>query len=150
MKRFDFPLERVRQFRREQAEIEEAKLGAALRVRREIERQREVLLEQRAEAERVALDKVVQNAVELAALDAFRRHVRSRRESLARKITESDARITEQRRTVAEAQRRHRLIEKLKDRRMDEWRKEFERELETVAAEAYLAGWSRRAAGSAP
>ena len=150
MRRFDFSLERVRQFRREQAEIEEAKLGALLAERRKIERQREVLAEQRAEAERLALQLPVRSAVELGAVDAFGRHVRSERERLARKIVECDARITGQRRSVAEAQRRYRLLEKLKERRMNEWRREYDRELEILAAEAYLAGWSRRAAASAP
>jgi hypothetical protein len=44
---------------------------------------------------------------------------------------------------MLEARRRFRLLERLKDRRMAEWKQAGDREIEEVAAESYLARWSR-------
>jgi len=45
---------------------------------------------------------------------------------------------------VLEAQRRVRLLERLRERRFSEWEAELNRELEALAAESYLARWKRR------
>jgi hypothetical protein len=45
---------------------------------------------------------------------------------------------------MLEARRRLRLLERLKDRRMAEWRAARDKELEELASESYLAKWQRR------
>jgi len=42
---------------------------------------------------------------------------------------------------IIEAQRRARLLEKLRSRRLEEWRVAGEREMENFAGEAFLARW---------
>ena len=44
---------------------------------------------------------------------------------------------------MLEARRRCRLLERLKERRLAEWTAERDQELEEMAAETYLARWSR-------
>jgi hypothetical protein len=47
---------------------------------------------------------------------------------------------------MLEARRRCRLLERLKERRLTEWTAGRDHELEEIAAESYLARWSRRQA----
>ena len=44
---------------------------------------------------------------------------------------------------MLEARRRCRLLEKLKERRLAEWRAAAEREIEALAAEAFLTRWNQ-------
>ena len=44
---------------------------------------------------------------------------------------------------MLEARRRCSLLERLKERRLAEWTHERDRELDEIAAESYLARWSR-------
>jgi len=46
-----------------------------------------------------------------------------------------------------EAQRRARLLEKLRGRRLEEWRMAGDREMENFAGEAFLARWRKRPLG---
>jgi hypothetical protein len=44
---------------------------------------------------------------------------------------------------VVDFHRRVRLLEKLKDRRLGEWRLAWQRETDSLASEAFLARWHR-------
>ena len=46
---------------------------------------------------------------------------------------------------MLEAQRQCRLLEKLEQRRHAEWRRAADKEVEDLAAESFLARWSRKA-----
>jgi len=50
-----------------------------------------------------------------------------------------------QRQKVLEAQRQCRLLERLEHRRHAEWRRAADREMESLAAESFLARWHRQA-----
>jgi hypothetical protein len=54
--------------------------------------------------------------------------------------------VAEQRRRTLEARRAYLLLEKLKEKKWKVWNLEFDRELETDAAEAFLSRWNRDAA----
>jgi hypothetical protein len=45
---------------------------------------------------------------------------------------------------MLEARRRFRLLERLKERRLAEWRLALDKDLQELASESYLAGWARR------
>jgi hypothetical protein len=53
--------------------------------------------------------------------------------------------VETQQQTMLEARRRCRLLERLKERRMAEWTVARDHELDDIAAESYLARWSREA-----
>jgi hypothetical protein len=136
---FRFRLEKVLAWRRTQFEIEESRYRQALAGLASLDHAR-------AELEASAIQAEVQvrawNRVEgsdLAALDGFRRAVRSKEQTIAARRVESAKAADVQLQNMLEAQRRCRLLERLKERRLAEWQTENDRFLEQVATEAYLA-----------
>jgi hypothetical protein len=147
VKRFGFPLERVRQWREKQAAIEEAALEKLFAKRRLLEQSREVLEAEAAESARaVALAPSV-SAMELQSVDAFRRYVSSQRILIARRIAVCGVEIAAQQEKVREARRRFELLDKLRERKLSAWTAALNQEVEMEAGEAFLAKWGR---GSGP
>jgi len=143
MTSFRFRLERVLELRRTQLEVEEAgyreraaELAALDRSRAEVE-----AAGIRAEIEVREWSPV--SGHELAALGSFRLHVRAREADLAVRRMACVRKLDEQRKAMLEARRRCRLLERLRERRLEEWQAESNRELEELAAESYLARWGR-------
>jgi flagellar biosynthesis chaperone FliJ len=143
MKRFHFSLERVREWRRLQLETEEEKLEQMVRERQSLTKEGESLEQCRTEAESGVWAGGATDAGQLRALDDFRLYIGSEQRKLNQRMTACDLRIVEQRAHVIEERRRATLLDRLRDRRHAEWQKEFDKELEALAAESYLAGWVR-------
>lgn len=143
MKRFHFSLERVRQWRHVKLETEEAKLEQLIADKQALLRHGEVLMERLLEAENAVWAGESADALQLRALDDFRQYIASENGKLQRKIAESEQLIQTQRERVVEERRSARLLDRLRDRRHTEWEKDFDRELEALAAESYLARWVR-------
>jgi len=140
---FRFPLKRVLEWRRTQLELEEARykqhaaeLSALDRARAEIE-----AAGIRAEVQVREWNPVA--GCDLAALGAFRQRIMTREAEIARKRAESARKLAEQQKLMLEARRRCRLLERLEERRLAEWREACDRELEELAAESYLAKCAR-------
>lgn len=139
MKRFEFRLERVLEWRRAQLDIELAALGRLTAEAQAIDRRRGEIEAERASAESSLFASATAEAQQLAALDAFRAWAREECGRLANRRAEWERKIAEQRQKLLEARRRSRLLERLKERRRAEWDAEFNRELENLAGELYLA-----------
>jgi len=140
---FRFPLKRVLDWRRTQLELEEARYKQQAAELAALERAR-------AEMEAAGIRAEVQvrewNPVagrDLAALGAFRRKVKSREAEIALRRVECARKLDEQQKVMLEARRRCRLLEKLEERRLTEWREARDRELDDLATESYLAKWAR-------
>ncbi len=141
MKKFTFPLETVLQWRRRQMETEQARLE-------KLERQRADLagLLTAIEASWLASADELQKATvieasELEQLSHYRIAADTRRRRLEGDLRRLAAKLEEQKTRLVEATRQFRLIEKLKDRRKDEWQRQMEAQLEQEAGELYLAQW---------
>ncbi len=142
MKTFRFPLQRVLDWRTTQLEIEQAryqKCAAAVAA----------LDHARAELEASAIQAEVQvrewrpvAGADLVALDSFQNAVRAKERSIAIRRVEAAKAAEAQMTVMLEAQRRCRLLERLKDQRLADWRIEEEKDLEAVGTEAYLARWN--------
>jgi DNA repair exonuclease SbcCD ATPase subunit len=144
MKSFHFRLERVLDWRRmemEQAEMAFKQQSAALA---ELDRQR---------AETDAADLRAQLEVrawrpvwggDLAALGAFRAESQKRQQKMQVRRAECEKQLAARWQAMMEARRRLRLLERLKERRLSEWRAACDSELEQQAAEAYMAKISRQ------
>lgn len=145
MKRYRFNLERVRQFRHGQMELEEAALR---RLFAELEgiRARQARLARQVEAEAAVVRSAEVRAEQLSFLDAFREFAKAEAGRLAGEERACRERIDRQRERLVEARRAYRLLEKLRERGWAEWQAEFDRELENQAGELYLAQWPRRRA----
>jgi hypothetical protein len=143
MKRFHFSLERVRQWRHVKLETEEAKLEQLIAAKQALLQQGEMLMERLVEAENAVWDGRSTDALQLRALDDFRQYIASENARLQRKIADAEHSIQKQRECVVEERRSARLLDRMRDRRHTEWEKDFDRELEALAAESYLARWVR-------
>jgi hypothetical protein len=82
-------------------------------------------------------------ASELAALGSFRRRAKQLDRELREKCQKTGQALEQQRGAALVAQRRLRLIEKLRDRRLAECQYETARELEALASETFLAAYAR-------
>jgi flagellar export protein FliJ len=151
VKRFRFPLESVLGWRRAQLDAEENRLRGLAAARLRLEGEMAGIEHERAEAERNVRAAQAVPAAELWALSAWRQAARSRLAALALRLRECDAEAARQRERVAAADRRCRLLERLRERRLGEWEYGEARELETAASDAYLARWkAARAPVTAP
>ncbi len=140
MRRFEFRLQSVLDWRTRRLDLEKSKLQALFGQWRALGAALERLETEQAEAERCAFASA--DAQELAALDPFRAHQGRERARIAARRTECEREIAEQRERVLASERDVRLLERLKARREADWRAEAAKEVETLAAESYLARWN--------
>ncbi|MCC6537325.1 MAG: hypothetical protein IT162_07245 [Bryobacterales bacterium] len=141
MKKFQFPLESALLWRRRQMETEQARLE-------ELERQRVSLaallagIEQSwaASAEAVCKEKVIE-ASELETLANYRIASDHQKRRVDNELRVLAGKVHAQKAQLVEATRQFRLIEKLKDRRKEEWQHQVDAQLEQEAGELYLAQW---------
>ena len=143
MKSFLFPLEKALELRRRQLELEEAKHKRQAAAVAAIDRRRAEVEASGAGAEMEVRRWRPIESGDLMALGNFRLKVKAEESALARHRLDAAQKLAEQHREMLEARRRHRLLERLKERRLEEWTKERDRELDEIAAESYLARWSR-------
>ena len=143
MKSFQFPLEKALDWRRTQLELEEARYKQQVAALAALDRQRNEVKAsgRRAETEVRRWRPIVSG--DLRALAGFRDRVKSQESEIAHHLTEAAQKLAEQQRIMLEARRRCRLLERLKERRLAEWTAARDHELDEVAAESYLARWSR-------
>jgi hypothetical protein len=83
------------------------------------------------------------SAVQLRALDDFRQYIASENRKLQQRIAACEQKIIAQRERVVEERKSARLLDRLRNKRHAEWEKDFDRELEALAAESYLTRWVR-------
>ncbi len=144
MKAFHFPLEKVLAWRRLQLDLEESRFKRQSAALAALDRTR-------AELEATAIRAEVQVRAwtplageDLAALARYRDYVDHAERTLAVRRAACQHQLEEQQKLMMEARRRCRLLERLRDRRLAEWRVHSDRELEQFASECYLAGVARQ------
>lgn len=144
MKAFDFPLAKVLHWRSVQLELEENRLKQNFADLAQVDRERAALDAAAVRAELQVREWSPLDGRDLAALAAFRRHVQNEEAALAGRRAECERKLAMQHQAVLEARRRCRLLERLKERRLADWRVANDRELEQLASELHLAGLVRR------
>jgi flagellar export protein FliJ len=144
MKAFEFRLERILEFRKEQAELERGRLQQILLQIQLLETEAEALAVRSSEERDRVIAGEGLTGHDLASLSNYKRHVQRRSTELSRAQQVLAAQSQRQRVNVMESERKVRLLEKLKDRRLTSWKSACDRELEELAADSYLA---RLAAG---
>jgi hypothetical protein len=143
MKKFEFSLGRVLDWRGTLARIEESKLERLYAELRAIESSEAALVAERTRSERALAEAASHTGAELAAHDTFRRFAVNEHTRLEQRRAECKKRISEQIPVVAQKRRDVRLLEHLKEKRHLDWQRDLAREIETQAGEIYLAKWSR-------
>lgn len=140
---FRFPLQKVLEWRRTQLEIEEARFQQAAESVAELDRALAAWEAAGVSAEVELRTHPSVAALELEALGEFRLHVGRREQEVATQRVARLRHLAERENAMVEARRRCRLLERLRDRRLAEWSKARDRELEELASESFLARWQR-------
>ncbi len=143
MARFQFSLEKVLRWRAVELAGEEAKLKALVQEQTHLQ----TLLAE-VSAERSKLISSLGNMADLRGddlrtLTACGLRLRRNAETLAQRLLQCGRELAKQRKKYSEAKRRVRLLEELKDRRLQEWKYEEAALLEELASESFLANWNR-------
>jgi hypothetical protein len=145
MKRFDFPLERVRRWRSEQANLEELKLQQFRAELETLATGKREIQEELQQTERMILGQPSIDPMELESLDSYRFHIRARVRDFEQRETQCEAKVVEQRQKVIEARRRFELLDRLRTNKLGVWRTAAAKEQEDLAAELFLARGRRNA-----
>jgi hypothetical protein len=145
MRTFEFPLRQALKWRKTQLEVEENKLQQLAASLEEIALAAVRLDLVKGRAEVAVRQSAVVEAGDLWALAAYRQRLIAELQALAQRRTACELQVAAQKQKVMEAQRQCRLLEKLEQRRRAEWQREADREMESLAAESFLARWNRRA-----
>lgn len=143
MKSFQFPLQKVLEWRQNQLEREEVKFKQHLEEVAALDRARESL-----EAAGLCAEVQVREwrpvaGRDVGALGGFRTHVQAQEQAIAGRRAQRQTALEKQQAAMLEARRRCRLLERLRERRRTEWQTAGNRELEDLAAESFLSGWVR-------
>jgi len=144
MKRFSFPLDRVRRWRLEQLNVEEMKLQ---RLRAELEglaASKRLVQDELTQTQRQLLGQAYLQSSELETLDSYRLHIRGRIRELEHCEWERGVKLMEQRTKVIEARRQYELLEKLRKKSFGEWKMAVDKEQEDLAAELFLGRYRSR------
>ena len=143
MKSFRFPLEKALELRRTQLELEEANHKRQIAAVAAIDRRKAEIEASGVQAEIEVRQWSPIQSGDLAALGHYRLKVKSEESALARHRLDAVQKLAAQQKVMLEARRRFRLLERLKERRLAEWTAERDKELDEIAAESFLARWSR-------
>lgn len=138
MKRFAFSLSRVLDLRRQQASVEQARLQSLLRTLNQLTVTKQALMQQLEEA-RINLRQAPATGHELRAFVEYERHIHARCTRTDQDSQLIQRQIREQQAKTIEADRQVKLLENLKQRKLAEWTRECDKELEELAADSHLA-----------
>jgi len=139
MKRFEFRLESVLRLREAQLDAERAKLQQLIAEDRRIIAALDAIKTERREAKAFLCNRSGLDAVELRNIGSFLLGMDVKTGTLSEKRLEIGRRIEQQRKVVVQAERNSRLLTKLRDRKRSEWQYEADREIETIAQDAWTA-----------
>ena len=139
MKRFQFPVEKVRLWRDQQAQMEELKLQQLhAELHRFVTQQQD--LQNEANCADVALKQRGPIAAdELARLDDFKQYVRARSKTLDEQRRRLEAKTALQQQALLEARRKVELLNRLKKQALSKWISARDKEQEDLSSELFLA-----------
>jgi hypothetical protein len=143
MARFQFSLEKVLRWRAVELTTEEAKLKALVQQQLHLQT---LLADVSAQRSQLISSLGVMPDLrgdDLRTLTACGLRLRRNAENLAQQLLKCGRELARQRRKYSEAKRRVRLLEELKNRRLQEWKYEEAALLEELASESFVANWNR-------
>jgi len=146
VKRFEFPLDRVRRWRAEQASLEELKLQQFRAEAERLAAQKRALEAEASESVRAVLAQSTIEPIELTTLESYGLHLRRRIFELENLRRQAEAKVLEQRLRFIEARRQFELLDRLHQKARHEWVAASNKEQEELAAEMFLAQAARKAA----
>jgi len=140
---FHFSLEKVLRWRALELASEEAKLELLLREQLRLQTMRADLSAEKSNLDR-SLDTLPDlRGADLRAVGAHAASLKRQADNLVKLVAKCHRDLSEQKKSYRAAKQRFRLLEELRARKIEEWRKEQDREQETLATESFLASWNR-------
>jgi len=143
MKAFQFPLQRVLEWRELQMRTEEEKLSTIQNKLKEVLHRENALTAAQLKAEMNVLGQPLVEGAEFRALAAFQLRIRSEKASLVAARKNLEIQIADQRKRLLKVRKDCKILENLKDRRKKAWTYLSDREIENTAAESYISSWAR-------
>lgn len=143
MAQFHFSLEKVLRWRSLELAAEQAKLEQLIREQLRLQTMRADLSAEKSKLD-CSLDTLPDlRGTDLRAVSAYSLSLKSQAENLVKLVAKCDRDLSEQKKKYRAAKQRLRLLEELRARKLEEWRVEEARQLESLATESYLAIWNR-------
>ncbi len=144
MKKFAFPLERVMDFRRMQARLEEVKLEGLYAELRATDAREAALIAQKTQSENTLRTEKSVTGFDLELFATFREAMTIEQNRLQQARAACRKNIDAQLAVLVVKRREVKLLEKLKEQRFEKWEKEMFKEIDQQAEEAYLAKWNSK------
>lgn len=148
MKRFEFRLDTVLRLRELQLERARAKLQQLVGEQQRLESDLEAIQRERQQAKSFVYEQGNLENAELRTMSAFLLGMDARAGVVRGRLEETARSVELQRKVAIAAERKVRLLERLRERKLEVWKQETNREIERVAQEAWLAGRHLRRAES--
>jgi flagellar export protein FliJ len=148
VKTFQFPLQRVLEYRELQMRTEEEKLSTIQNQLAEVLHRENVLTAAQLTAEMNLLGRPLVEASQFRALSAFQLRIRGEKISLLAARSNLEIQIAEQRKRLLKVRKDCKILENLKEKRKKVWTYLSDREIENTAAESYISNWARSNAES--
>jgi flagellar export protein FliJ len=139
MKSFQFRLASALRLREVQLQAEQSKLHQLIAEQQRLKNSLEALQNERREQLLLLQNAPELGATELRALSSFLVACDTRALNIRDAATRQERLIEEQRRLVLRAERNVKLLDKLRERKLQEWTLETNRQIEAAAQEAWLA-----------
>ena len=127
MKRFRFPLQAALDYALHKEELEEMQLHELLASRNRLTGEQRQTLSRLRSAEEELVSKSQIRADELAVYESYITSLRRKLEDMARRLHELEGRIGRQKLAVIDAVKKRKTLDKLKERRLDDHRRESDR-----------------------
>jgi len=144
MKKFNFPLARVMDFRRMQARAEEIKLEALYAELRAVDIREVALIQEKVLSEKALKSATTVTGFDLEVFDTYRLAVKDEQKKMDQARAGCRKRIDAQLAVLMVKRRDVKLLEHLKERRFEKWEKRMFKEIDQQADESYLAKWNER------
>ena len=138
MKKFQFSLAAALKLRESQLQAERTKLQQLLAEEQSLKNAVELLAADRRDAANFIQESAAVDAIDLRALSAFSVGADARAVSLREQIARKTKIIQEQKARVMQAERKVKLLAKLREKKLDAWTQEVNREIEQAAQESWL------------
>ncbi len=137
MKRFEFSLRRVLDVRKQQSDVEHARLQALLQTASRLLAAK-LLLKQQLDDARTSLRQVPASGEDLRIFAEYERHIHHRCAGLDRDSQLVHQQVRDQQAKVRDADRQVKLLQNLKAQKLAEWTVQHDKELEELASDSHL------------
>lgn len=144
MKRFRYSLESLMRLKQARLDDELSKLEQISAGIAEVDRHRAELDQMNRDAARAAAGANALEGWQLSCLHQFRRFARQEDRRLEGMRDQLADQLEDQRLKVVEAHKKVRILEVLKEKRLEDWRIELDREQEQAISDVVVARWAAR------